>query len=203
MFYEPSKGNHGLPYTPFKALVAPRPIGWISTISETGVPNLAPYSFYNAVSASPDMVMFSSYEWKDSTENISKTGEFVCNYVSGEMLEAMNTSSISAPAGVNEFELAGLGQVESELVGARRIAGVAAALECKKTDIIELKDVDGKSSNHFMVIGQVIGIHINDDYIKDGRFDVEKASPLTRLGYMDYQKFGDVFELNRPIWQNK
>lgn len=199
MFYEPIKGDHGLPYSPFKALVAPRPIGWISTISDDGVPNLAPYSFFNAVASGPDMVMFSSYEWKDTIENISQNGEFVCNYVSADMLDAMNTSSASTPSSIDEFELAGLSQTKSNLVAPPRIEGVAAALECKKTDIIELKNVEGNTTNHHMVIGQVIGIHIDDAFIKDGRFDIEKASPLTRLGYMDYQKFGEVFELQRPV----
>ncbi len=203
MFYEPSKNNHGLSHSPFKALVAPRPIGWISTVSRAGIPNLAPYSYFNAVSSGPDMVMFSSQEWKDSIQNISDTGEFVCNYVSENMLDAMNQSSVSAPADVNEFELSGLHAAESATVAAPRIAGVVAALECRKTDIIELKDMAGNSAGHFLVLGQVTGIYIDDDFIRDGRFDIQKAKPLTRLGYMDYQKFGETFELFRPKWQGK
>ncbi|MGB7285538.1 MAG: flavin reductase family protein [Salaquimonas sp.] len=203
MFYEPQKGDHRLPHSPFKALVAPRPIGWISTISQERVPNLAPYSYFNAVASAPDMVMFSSQEWKDSVENISKNGEFVCNYVSEDMIDIMNASSISAPYGVNEFEFAGIPSEESKLVSPPRVKGVAAALECRKTEIIELKDVEGNSTNHFLIIGQVVGVHIDDAYLKEGRFDVEKAKPPTRLGYMDYSKFGDVFELFRPKWEDK
>jgi len=201
MFYETANGDHGLAHNPFKALVAPRPIGWISTISESGKPNLAPYSYFNAVGSAPDMVMFSSQEWKDSVENISRTGEFVCNYVSEDMLDAMNASSASAPHGIDEFELAGLEKAPSKLIAPPRVSGVAAALECKKTDIVEMKDLEGTSTDHFMVIGQVIGIHIDDAFIKNGRFDIEKAKPLTRLGYMDYAKFGSIFELFRPKWK--
>jgi len=201
MFYEPPKGDHNLPFSPFKALVAPRPIGWISTLSKNGVANLAPYSFFNAVASAPDMVMFSSQEWKDSIENINNTGEFVCNYVSAEMTDAMNASSVSAPHEVDEFEIAGLAKAQSKTVNPPRIEGIPAALECRMTQIIDLKDVEGNSSNHFMVIGQVLGIYIDDAYITNGRFDVAKARPLTRLGYMDYQHFGEIFELARPNWQ--
>jgi flavin reductase (DIM6/NTAB) family NADH-FMN oxidoreductase RutF len=201
MFFHPDKGDMPLKYSPFKAIVAPRPIGWISTISKNGDINLAPYSFFNAIASHPDLVMFSSQEWKDSVENVSQTGEFVCNYVSASMTDAMNVSSTSAPAGVNEFELAGLEQVPSQTVKPPRVKGVAAALECKKTEIIELKDHEGKSINHFMVIGQVMGIYIDDTFITDGRFDVGKARPITRLGYKDYQGPGEIFELGRPSWK--
>jgi flavin reductase (DIM6/NTAB) family NADH-FMN oxidoreductase RutF len=201
LFYEPPKANHDLPYSPFKALVAPRPIGWISTLSESGVANLAPYSFFNAIASNPDMVMFSSQQWKDTVTNIEKTGEFVCNYVTEAMSDAMNASSVSAPPGVDEFEIAGLDKEASKLVKPPRVAGIAAALECRMTRIIEIEDVRGKSSNHFMVIGQVMGTYINDAYLTNGRFDVAKARPLTRMGYHDYQHFGEIFELSRPNWQ--
>jgi flavin reductase (DIM6/NTAB) family NADH-FMN oxidoreductase RutF len=200
VFYEPEKRDQRLPHNPFKALVAPRPIGWISTLSGQGVANLAPYSYFNAVSSGPDMVMFSSQGWKDSIENIASTGEFVCNYVSENMLDAMNASSVSAPPGIDEFTIAGLQKAPSNLVKTPRVEGAAAALECRKTQIIELTDIEGKPANHFMVIGQVVGVHIDEAYITDGRFDVEKARPLTRLGYHDYQYFGELFELQRPNW---
>lgn len=200
MFFEPAKNNHGLGHSPFKALVAPRPIGWISTQDKNGNINLAPYSYFNAVSSHPDMVMFSSQGWKDSVENISQTGEFVCNYVSDNFLEAMNISSITAPKSINEFELAELEGAKSQLVSVPRIKGIAAALECKKTDIIELKDLQGKPTDHFMIIGQVVGVYLDDAYLANGRFDIEKAKPPTRLGYMDYQRFGEAFELLRPEW---
>lgn len=198
MFYDAIREDHGLPHSPFKALVAPRPIGWISTRSPEGVDNLAPYSFFNAVASRPDMVMFSSAGRKDSLANIEATGEFVCNYVSAGFRDAMNASSAGMPAEVSEFGLSGLEPEESTLVSAPRIKGVAAALECRSTEILELKDLEGRSSDHFMVIGQVVGIYIDDAYITDGRFDIEKASPLTRLGYMDYANFGTVFEMFRP-----
>ena len=198
MFYDAIREDHGLPHSPFKALVAPRPIGWISTRSPEGLDNLAPYSFFNAVASRPDMVMFSSAGRKDSLANIEATGEFVCNYVSASFRDAMNASSAGVPAEVSEFGLSGLEPEESTLVSAPRIKGVVAALECRSTEILELKDLEGRSSDHFMVIGQVIGIYIDDAYITDGRFDIEKASPLTRLGYMDYANFGTVFEMFRP-----
>ena len=198
MFYDAIREDHGLPHSPFKALVAPRPIGWISTRSPEGVDNLAPYSFFNAVASRPDMVMFSSAGRKDSLANIEATGEFVCNYVSAAMTQAMNASSAGVSAEVSEFALAGLEAEESTLVSAPRIKGVAAALECRTTEILELKDINGNSSDHFMVIGQVVGIYIDDAYITDGRFDVAKASPVTRLGYMDYANFGTIFEMFRP-----
>jgi len=203
VFFEPDNSRSFLPHSPFKALVAPRPIGWISTLSVDGVANLAPYSYFNAVCSRPDMVMFSSQEWKDSVENIDKTGEFVCNYVAEAFTDAMNASSAAAPAGISEFEIAGLEQVPGELVKAPRIKGIPAALECRKTQIIELEGLDGKPTGHFMVIGQVVGVYIDDAFVKDGRFDVAKAKPITRLGYMDYQHFGELFELNRPSWPLK
>ena len=198
MFYDAIREDHGLPHSPFKALVAPRPIGWISTRSPQGVDNLAPYSFFNAVASRPDMVMFSSAGRKDSLANIEATGEFVCNYVGAAMTQAMNASSAGVSAEISEFELAGLEAEESVLVSAPRIRGVVAALECRSTKILELKDIDGNSSDHFMVIGQVVGIHIDDACIVDGRFDVAKAAPVTRLGYMDYAHFGTIFEMFRP-----
>lgn len=198
MFYDAIREDHGLPHSPFKALVAPRPIGWISTRSSEGVDNLAPYSFFNAVASRPDMVMFSSAGRKDSLANIEATGEFVCNYMGASQLEAMNASSEAVPPEISEFGLAGLEPEESTLVSAPRIRGVAAALECRSTEILELKDIDGRSANHFMVIGQAIGIYIDDAYITDGRFDVAKAAPITRLGYMDYARFGTMFEMFRP-----
>ena len=198
MFYDAIREDHGLAHSPFKALVAPRPIGWISTRSPGGVDNLAPYSFFNAVASRPDMVMFSSAGRKDTLANIEATGEFVCNYVGAGFRDAMNASSAGAPAEVSEFALAGLEAEESGLVSAPRVKGVAAALECRSTEVLELKDVEGRPCDHFMVIGQVVGIYIDDAYITDGRFDIVKAAPLTRLGYMDYANFGTVFEMFRP-----
>ncbi len=201
MFYETAKNDHGLPHNPFKAIVAPRPIGWISSMSSDGASNLAPYSFFNAIAANPDLVAFSSSGWKDSVAFIDETGEFVCNYVSENLLQGMNKSSVDAPRGNSEFEIADLPAEQSKMVRPLRVKGVPAALECKKTEIIELKDLEGRNSDNFLVIGQVVGIYINDDYITEGRFDVAKAKPPTRMGYMDYQRFGEIFELPRPKWE--
>lgn len=187
-----------MPFNPFKALVAPRPIGWISSLGNSGIANLAPYSFFNAVASMPDMVMFSSSGWKDTVRNIDETGEFVCNYVSQSMLDAMNASSVGAPPEVSEFDLAKIGKEDSKFVAPPRVSGVPAALECRKTDIVELKDAVGKATNHFMVIGEVVGVYIDERFITDGRFDVTAAQPVTRLGYMDYAKTGELFELERP-----
>lgn len=199
MFYEPLKNDHGLPHSPFKAIVAPRPIGWISSLSSEGKANLAPYSFFNAVA--DDMVAFSSAGWKDSVAFIEETGEFVCNYVGETFRETMNLTSAPAPRGKSEFEIAGLPAEPSRLVKPMRVKGVPAALECRCADIIRLKDASGKERDSYLVIGQVIGIHIDDDCIVEGRFDVATARPITRMGYMDYQQGGEVFEMHRPEWK--
>lgn len=201
MFYETAKRDHGLPHDPFKAIVAPRPIGWISTISAAGEVNIAPYSFFMAVRSRPDMVMFCSDGVKDSVTNIRQTGEFVTNYVSQAFAQAMNETSIDAPHGVDEFELAGLTSEASRLVAPPRVAGVAAALECKTTQLIELTGLDGAATDSVMVIGQVVGVHIDDAMISDGRFDVEKARHVARLGYRDYQGPDGYFEMQRPRWR--
>ena len=201
MFYETSVRDHGLPHDPFKAIVAPRPIGWISTKSEKGEVNLAPYSFFNAVGSRPDMVMFASDTLKDSVTNIRQTGEFVCNYVSADFTEAMNETSTDAPLGVDEFEVAGLTKVASRLVAPPRVEGVAAALECKATQIIEVTDIEGSKTGSIMVIGQVLGIHIDDAMIRDGRFDSQAARHITRMGYRDYLGPDGYFEMMRPNWQ--
>ncbi|MCB1386919.1 MAG: flavin reductase family protein [Nitratireductor sp.] len=198
MFFDPRQDNGGLPHSPFKALVAPRPIGWISTRSAEGVANLAPYSFFNAVASRPDMVMFSSAGWKDSVENIRATGEFACNYVGRDMIAGMNASSAEVGPQVSEFDLAGLEMAECRMIAAPRVKAAPAALECRVAKIFEIEDADGNASGHFMVIGQVVGIHIDDAYIRNGRFDAAAAGPVTRLGYMDYGHLGEMFELFRP-----
>lgn len=200
MFYEPTRRDKDiLPHDPLKAIAAPRPIGWISTLSETGVANLSPYSFFNAVSSDPDMVMFSSAGWKDSVTNAKATGEFVCNYVSEELASAMNQSSVTAPSDVDEFNFAQIEKADCRIVKPPRVAKAPSALECKVTKIIDLDRADGAKGTYVMVIGEIVGVHINDDFITaDGRFDVAKARPVTRLGYRDYGAFGEIFEMIRP-----
>ncbi|MEP0944355.1 MAG: flavin reductase family protein [Rhizobiaceae bacterium] len=198
MFYKADE-PHGLPYNPFKAIVAPRPIGWISTLNAEGVPNLAPYSFFNGVCDTPPILMFSSGGMKDSAANVEATGEFTFNYVSRSMKDEMNISSAPHPAGVNEFEKAGLEMAPGETVACPRVAGVAAALECKLLEIVNPTILDGSKAPYFLILGQVTGIHIDDAMITEsGRFDTMKADPILRSGYHDYVCLDELFELIRP-----
>ncbi len=198
MFYKANE-PHGLPYNPFKAIVAPRPIGWISTLDKDGVPNLAPYSFFNGVCDDPIILMFASGGMKDSALNVSHTGEFTFNYVSRFMKDAMNISSASVDPGVNEFETAGLEMVPGETVSCPRVAGVAAALECKLLQIVNPDTLEGNKAPYFIVLGQVTGIYIDDEMITpEGRFDTMKADPILRSGYHDYVCLDELFELVRP-----
>lgn len=198
MFYETGENAHGLSHDPFKAIVSPRPIGWIGSKGADGRLNLAPYSFFNAISDSPKLVMFSSSGRKDSVSNIEETREFTANFVSYDLRDAMNMTSVPAPRGESEFELAGLTPFTGRLVAAPFVAEAYAALECKVTEMFQPKALDGTLSNNFMVIGQVVAIHIREEAIRDGRFDMAKVRPVGRLGYMDYCESGDVFEMFRP-----
>ncbi|RAI41322.1 flavin reductase family protein [Rhodoplanes roseus] len=183
-FYETAAG-HGLPHDPFKAIVAPRPIGWISTVSRDGVPNLSPYSFFNAVCDGPPMIAFSSAGWKHSVANAEATGEFVWNLSTRALAEKMNASSAMVPEDVDEFVLAGLEAAPCRLVRAPRVAASPAALECRVVQIIELKTLAGGSSGHWLTIGQVVGVHIRREFLKDGLFDTGAAHPIMRAGYRD------------------
>lgn len=198
MFYQTAKNDHGLPHNPFKALVAPRPIGWISSVDGSGNFNLAPYSFFNGVASDPPVVMFSSDGRKDSVCNIEETGSFVCNLAVYSLREAMNATSVPAPHGVSEFEIAGLTPVASRLVDAPRVAEAPAALECRYLITVPVPDIDGNQTSNFMVLGQVVGIHIDDDLIVDGRVDMLRLAQIARLGYMDYSVVDRVFSLERP-----
>jgi len=200
VFYEPSKG-HGLPHDPFKAIVAPRPIGWISSVSAAGEVNLAPYSYFNALSSSPPLIWFSSDGHKHSATFARETGEFVANLVGRDLAAKMNATSVSAPRGVDEFVYAGLTPAPSRLVRAPRVAEAVAALECHVTEIFTPKALDGRPVGAVVVIGQVIGVHIDDDYLKEGRFDTVKAGNVARLGYLDYAQVDETFSLRRPKWE--
>jgi len=199
MFYEPSKG-HGLPHDPSKAIVAPRPIGWISTLNGAGEINLAPYSFFNAVSTRPFIVWFSSEGEKDSASFAQETGEFVANLVSRDLAEKMNYTSVNAPRGVNEFVYADLAMAPSRLVRPPRVAAAPAALECRVTEVFHPKALDGTSTSAVVVAGEVVGVHIDDAFLKDGLFDITKAGNVARLGYMDYASVDEVFSMRRPRW---
>jgi flavin reductase (DIM6/NTAB) family NADH-FMN oxidoreductase RutF len=198
MFYIPAAGDHGLPHDPFKAIIAPRPIGWISSLDGQGRVNLAPYSFFNAFSTSPPIVGFSSEGAKDSVSFVRETGEFVCNLVTFEMRDAMNATSAPLPRGESEFAHAGLEAEPSRLVRPPRVKGVPAALECRLTEIVTLKTAAGEALERFLVLGEVVGVHIDDRYLRNGRFDTAAARPIARCGYADYAVVSELFSIARP-----
>ena len=197
MFYEP-KAGYPLPYNPFKSCVAPRPIGWISTVSRDGIVNLAPFSYFNAVHDDPPIVLFSATgphvegSIKDSALNAKETGEFVYNMATWELREKMNLSSAPVPRNADEFELAQLGKLPSRLVKAPRVAESPVQFECKTVQTVELSPLNT------VVFGEVIGIHIDERIVTDGRIDLKKALPIARLGYMEYTVVREIFEMNRP-----
>ncbi|MDM8166880.1 flavin reductase family protein [Roseovarius sp.] len=199
MFYKPEDG-HGLPHNPFNAIVTPRPIGWISTRGTDGQDNIAPYSFFNAVAYVPPQVMFASTSakddrdgTKDSVANIRDTGFFCVNIVEYAMRDVMNKSSGPWERDVDEFELAGIERTECETVPCSRVANAPAALECKLTQIVQLP-----GEANFTVFGEVTGIHMRDDCLVDGIFDVLRFNPLARMGYRDYSVVREKFSLKRP-----
>jgi flavin reductase (DIM6/NTAB) family NADH-FMN oxidoreductase RutF len=198
MFYETAKNNHGLPHDPFKAIVAPRPIGWISSLSAKGELNLAPYSYFNGVSSKPPCVMFASEGHKDSIANIAETREFVCSLATWELREQMNATSATVSREVDEFMLAGLTTAPSTLVKPPRVAESPCALECKLVKIVNLGDEDPTLADRQIVIGKVVGIHIDEQFIKDGILDTAAMKPIARCGYRNYAVVLDQFEMIRP-----
>jgi flavin reductase (DIM6/NTAB) family NADH-FMN oxidoreductase RutF len=197
MFYATAEG-HGLPHDPFKAICAPRPIGWISTVSAEGAVNLAPYSFFTAVAGTPPMVIFSSDGWKDSISAATETGEFVVNLATFDLREAMNRSAAPLPRGTSEFTHTGLTPAPSRLVRPPRVAEAAAALECRVVERLTPRTVDGTPSNNHLVIGQVVGVHIADHCLVDGIFDMTRARTIARCGYTDYVVVDELFQMTRP-----
>ena len=198
MFYPTDTNRHGLRHDPFKAIVAPRPIGWIGSKGADGSINLSPYSFFNAISDRPKMVMFSSEGRKDSVRNIGETGVFTTNLVSRDLVEKMNASSISVPYGIDEFALSGLTAKAGMLVDAPYVGEAHAVLECKATDIFSPKTLSGDVSDNVIVFGEVVGIHIDESIIREGRLDMSLARPVGRMGYMDYSEASAVFQMLRP-----
>ena len=179
--------------------MAPRPIGWVSSIDLQGRPNLAPYSFFNAISSFPPMVFFTSEGRKDSLINVEATGEFVCNLVNAALAQAMNTTSAAVAHGVDEMVLAGLPAAPSTVVKPPRVADALAALECKLLQVIQLAGLDGEKLDTWVVMGEVVGVHINPAYLKDGIFDTAAARPIARCGYRgDYTEVTSLFEMIRP-----
>jgi len=191
--------KHGLRHDPFKALVAPRPIGWISTVSATGVVNLAPYSFFNAVSDAPPMVMFSSVGHKDTLRNLEATGEFTCSIASQALVDQMNLSSAMVASDISEFDLAGLASAPSLVVQPPRVAASPAALECRLWKTVELPGGPA-GSGPIVVFGSVVAIYLDERFVTDGVVDTAAIRPLARMGYMDYAVVTPetTFTLNRP-----
>ena len=199
MFYEPDKRDRSvLRHDPFKAIVAPRPIGWITSVDADGRINLAPYSFFNGVNSRPPLVMFASEGRKDSVTNIEATGEFVCNLATWDLREAMNATSAPLAHGVNEMERAGLTAAPSRLVRAPRVAEAPCALECRLLRILTLDDLAGRPTDCHVVFGQVVGVHIDDHFIKDGLLDTAAMQPIARCGYDEYAAVESVFSMARP-----
>lgn len=198
MFYMPQDG-HPFRHNPFKALVAPRPIGWIATRDRNGAENLAPYSFFNAVSDEPLIVMFSSGGEKDSLTFARDSGCFVAHSVSEAMFDTMNQSSATYPRGVSEIAATGLQSVDAEKVNAPRLVDAPSALECVVTQVQQPIDRDGNASSYWMVFGEVVGVHIHEDYLTEaGRFDSTKAALMARCGYLDYAVADHIVEKKRP-----
>ncbi|WOJ93612.1 flavin reductase family protein [Congregibacter variabilis] len=198
MYYETATNDHGLPHDPLKALVAPRPIGWISSLDADGTPNLAPYSFFNLLATGPAIVGFSSGSKKDSQRNIEVTGDFVCNFTSVDLIDKVNATAKHVAAHVNEFELAGLTQVESRLIKAPRVAQARAHLECRYLKTVELPGEEESEMIWSLVLGQVVAVHIDDSYLKNGLVDTLAMEPLTRMGYLDYGVLGGMMTRERP-----
>tara|TARA_R110002020_G_scaffold12842_6_gene46690 strand:- start:1501 stop:2112 length:612 start_codon:yes stop_codon:yes gene_type:complete len=200
VFYETRDNAHGLPHDPFKAIVSPRPIGWIGTRGADGSVNLAPYSYFNAISDHPKTVMFASSGRKDTLRNVEDTGVFTASMVSRALAEKMNLSSANAPYGESEFDFAGLAMAEGRLVDAPFVGEAHAALECRVTNIFEVNSLEGAPSGSFVVIGQVMGIHIDEAALTDGMLDTAIAAPVGRMGYMDYCEGSEPFQMRRPAW---
>ena len=200
IFYEP--GQHrdaGLAHDPFKALVAPRPIGWVSTMSEDGHVNLAPYSFFNAIGEGPPMLAFSSSGAKDSSTFAGELREFVWNLVTFDLREQMNATSAPLPRGRSEFERAGLAMAPSRRVTPPRVAAARCAMECKVVHAVELHDVSGQPVDQHLVIGQVVGVHLDESAITHGAVDTSGLRSVARLGGpADYTVVDNVFRMRRP-----
>jgi flavin reductase (DIM6/NTAB) family NADH-FMN oxidoreductase RutF len=201
MFYEPDKKHHGFPYAPYKSCIVPRPIGWISTMSHDGKVNLAPYSQFNNLGYEPGYLMFSAGghhdngRRKDSVVNAEETGEFVFNMATYGLRNAVSITAQILDSSVDEMKAAGLTPAPCRLVKPPRVAESPINIECKYYTTVVLPGLDRKS-NHYVVIGRVVGVHIRDDYVtKDGKVDVVKIRPLARLGYLDYTTVDSAFQL--------
>ncbi|MFC5459283.1 flavin reductase family protein [Massilia niabensis] len=199
-FYEPRNG-HGLPHDPFNAIVGPRPIGWISSLGSNGIPNLAPYSFFNAFNYVPPIVGFASIGAKDTLRNVQETGEFVWNLATQSLAEAMNSTCAAVPPETDEFALAGLTPQASRLVKAPRVAESPVAFECRVTQVVQLQRANGDTVPTWLVLGEVVGIHIANALLRDGIYDTAAAGHILRGGGpADYFTIGaeQLFRMHRP-----
>ncbi len=199
-FYQPAQG-HGLPHDPFNAIVGPRPIGWIASQSAVGVRNLAPYSFFNAFNYTPPLIGFASIGRKDTLRNIEETGEFVWNLATRPLAESMNASCAPAPPEVDEFALAGLATAPSRIVGVPRVAASPVAFECKCSQIIRLQGAAGDVTDTWLVMGEVVGVHIAHELLRDGIYDTAGSQTILRAGGpADYFEItaANLFQMRRP-----
>lgn len=197
MFYDAIRNDHGFPNDPFKALVAPRPIGWISTLSLDGIANLAPYSYFNAVAENPHYLVFGSGAGKDTIRNIEETREFAVNLATFDLREQMNATSAQLPPHADEFEHAALTKAPCRMIRPPRVGESPVAFECRLFAIIDLPNDAGSVDNR-MVIGRVIGIHIDDRFVHDGRVDTAAMHPIARLGYSEYATVEHTWSMRRP-----
>jgi flavin reductase (DIM6/NTAB) family NADH-FMN oxidoreductase RutF len=199
MFYEPDKRDKSrLPHDPFKAIVAPRPIGWITSISLKGEVNLAPYSYFNGINSKPALVMFASEGRKDSVSFIEQTKEFVYNLATWDLREAMNATSAPLARGVNEMQRAGLEAAPSRLVKPPRVKASPCAFECRLIKTVAMETADGDPVDCHVVFGQVVGVHIDDRFIVDGLLDTAAMKPIARCGYDQYAVVESLFSMTRP-----
>jgi flavin reductase (DIM6/NTAB) family NADH-FMN oxidoreductase RutF len=197
-FYEPSQG-HRLPHDPFNAIIAPRPIGWIASQDGAGVLNLAPYSFFNAFNYTPPIIGFASIGAKDTLRNIEASGEFVWNLATRGLAEAMNTSCATVPPEVDEFALAGLASAPSRIVKVPRVAASPVAFECRRSQILRLQSAAGATVDSWLILGEVVGVHIDETLLVDGVYDTAAAGPILRGGGpADYFELGAPFKMRRP-----
>ena len=199
IFFEPEKRDRTLfPHDPFKGLIIPRPIGWISTMSRAGALNIAPYSFFNGVGTWPQLIAFASETAKDTQTFAEESGEFVWSMATWALREKMNLTSAGLPRGESEFEFAALATAPSKIVRPPRVAESPAALECRVTQMLRLKGLDGRETGGSVVFGQVVGIHVDERYLKDGRLDAVAMQPIARCGYDEYTVIDRVFRMTRP-----
>lgn len=199
-FYEPLHG-HGLAHNPFYAILGPRMIGWISTRSRENVDNLAPYSFFGAYSADPPIIGFTSEGWKDSVDNVRSTGEFSWNLVSRELAQSMNVTSQSVPAEIDEFELAGIRKSECRIISASRVEDSPVTFECRLSELSQLKSSSGAALDRWLVLGEVVGVHIRKNFLENGVYRTDKARPVLRGGgKAEYFEVSSAhrFEMSRP-----